>query len=146
MDTCVPEHLKVSTHKYADDCTQSERVALGKSSNMQEVLDSVKNWSDNNKINTSGDSTLEILEARYSNKLFSNKRFGHAHFLLRCAYGPRAFRVLAHLGPLQFPHLGPSALCGSFGAHVHLGLVRIKGPCAFRGLGHLGPNSKFVCH
>ena len=50
LDTFVPEHLKVSTHKYADYCTQSEHVALGKCSKMQEVMDSVKNWSDDNKM------------------------------------------------------------------------------------------------
>ena len=40
LDACVPEELEVSTHKYADDCTQSECIMNGKCSNMQEVLDS----------------------------------------------------------------------------------------------------------
>ena len=50
----------------------------------------------------------------------------HAHFLLRYAYDPRAFRGLAHLGPLRLPHLGPLALRG----------LRIWGPCAFRARPH----------
>ena len=30
LDTCVPEELEVSTHKYADDCTQSECIMKGR--------------------------------------------------------------------------------------------------------------------
>ena len=34
----------------------------------------------------------------------------HAHFLLRYVYDTRAFGILAHLGPLRFPHLGPMCI------------------------------------
>ena len=50
LDACVPEKLEISTHKYADDCTQSECIMKGECSNMQEVLDSVQNWSNVNKM------------------------------------------------------------------------------------------------
>jgi hypothetical protein len=49
LDACVPEELEISAHKYADDCTQSECIMKGERSNMQEVVDSVQNWSDTNK-------------------------------------------------------------------------------------------------
>ena len=42
LDACVPEELEGSTHKYADDCTQSECIMKGKCSNIQEVLDCSK--------------------------------------------------------------------------------------------------------
>ena len=42
LDACVPEELKGSTHKYADDCTQSECIMKGKCTSMQEDLDCSK--------------------------------------------------------------------------------------------------------
>ena len=41
LERCVPKELEVSTYKYANDCTQSERIMKGECSNMQEVLHSV---------------------------------------------------------------------------------------------------------
>ena len=60
LDACVSEELKVSTHKYADDCTQSECVIKGECSNMQEVLDCVQNWSDTNKMKLNAKKTRDM--------------------------------------------------------------------------------------
>ena len=60
LDACVPEKLEVSTYKYADDCTQSERIMKGECSNMQEVLDSVQNWSDTNKMKLNAKKTKNM--------------------------------------------------------------------------------------
>ena len=60
LDACVPEELEVSTHKYADDCTQSECIMKGKCSNMQEVLDSVQNWSNTNRMKLNAKKTKDM--------------------------------------------------------------------------------------
>ena len=60
LDACVPEKLEISTYKYADDCTQSERIMKGECSNMQEVLDSVQNWSDTNKMKLTAKKTKDM--------------------------------------------------------------------------------------
>ena len=60
LDACVPELLEVSTHKYADDCAQSECIIKGKCSNMQEVLDSVQNWSNTNKMKLNAKNTKDM--------------------------------------------------------------------------------------
>ena len=55
LDVCGPEGHQVSTHKYADDCTQSECI-------MKEsvVLDSVQNWSDTNKMKLNAKKTKDM--------------------------------------------------------------------------------------
>ena len=60
LDACVPEELEVNTHKYADDCTQSECIMKGEGSNMQEVLDSVRNWSNTNKMKLNAKKTKDM--------------------------------------------------------------------------------------
>ena len=59
LDACVPEELEGSTHKYADDCTQSDCIMTGECSNMQEVLDSVQNWSNTNKMKFNAEKTKD---------------------------------------------------------------------------------------
>ena len=60
LDASVPEDLEVSTYKYADDCTQSECIMKGESSNMQKILDSVQNWSDTNKMKLNAKKTKDM--------------------------------------------------------------------------------------
>ena len=60
LDAYVPEELEVSTHIYADDCTQSECIMKGDCSNMQEVLDSVQNWSDTNKMKVNAKKSKDM--------------------------------------------------------------------------------------
>ena len=60
LDAYVPEELEVSTHKYADDCTQSECIMKRKCSNMQKVLDSVQNWSNTNKMKLNAKKTKDM--------------------------------------------------------------------------------------
>ena len=49
-----------STHQYADDCTQSECIIKGDYSNMQEVLGSVQNCSDTNKMKLNAKKTKDM--------------------------------------------------------------------------------------
>ena len=60
LDAYLPEKLEVSAYKYADDCKQSERIMKGECSNMQEVLDSVQNWSDTNKMKLNAKKTKDM--------------------------------------------------------------------------------------
>ena len=60
LDASVPEELEVGIHKYADDCTQSECIMKAKCSNMQEVLDSVQNWSNTNKMKLNAKKTKDM--------------------------------------------------------------------------------------
>ena len=34
LDDCIPKHLSINTHKYADDCTQDETIPYGCTSNI----------------------------------------------------------------------------------------------------------------
>jgi hypothetical protein len=49
LKDCIPNHLDINTHKYADDCTQDEVIPYGSTSNMQGVLDAMNDWALRNK-------------------------------------------------------------------------------------------------
>ena len=44
LEDSVPSHLKISSCKYADDCTQYEIIQRDGYSNLQESLDAVNDW------------------------------------------------------------------------------------------------------
>ena len=46
----MPSHLKISSCKYADDCTQYEIIQRDGYSNLQESLDAVNDWAVSNKM------------------------------------------------------------------------------------------------
>ena len=46
----MPNHVKIDTCKYADDCTQYQNVERGTCSTMQEAVDGLSGWADTNKM------------------------------------------------------------------------------------------------
>ena len=44
LEDTLPEQLKVSTEKYADDCTQHQGVSGASGSNLQQSINEVNNW------------------------------------------------------------------------------------------------------
>ncbi len=50
FENSVPDHLSISTCKYADDCTQGEVIAQGTTSHMQVILDASQKWATENKM------------------------------------------------------------------------------------------------
>ncbi len=60
FENSVPDHLSISTCKYADDCTQDEVIAQGTTSHMQVVLDASQKWATENKMKINPQKTKDM--------------------------------------------------------------------------------------
>ncbi|CAB3981096.1 RNA-directed DNA polymerase from mobile element jockey [Paramuricea clavata] len=60
LEGCIPSYLDINTHKYADDCTQDEVIPYGSTSNMQEVLDTMNDWTLRNKVKLNAKKTKDM--------------------------------------------------------------------------------------
>ena len=68
LEDAVPGHLCINTNKYADDCTQYECISLNSQSNMQEMIDNVLQWANNNKMELNPKKTKDMWIC-FSNKI-----------------------------------------------------------------------------
>ena len=68
LEDAVPNHLPISTNKYADDCTEHELISLNSQGNMQEVVDEVVKWTSNNKMELNSKKTKDMWIC-FSNKI-----------------------------------------------------------------------------
>ena len=68
LEDAVPNHLPISTNKYADDCTEHELISLNSQGNMQEVVDEVVKWASNNKMELNSKKTKDMWIC-FSNKI-----------------------------------------------------------------------------
>ena len=50
LEDTLPEQLKVSTEKYADDCTQHQVASAASGSNLQQSINEVNNWATLNRM------------------------------------------------------------------------------------------------
>ena len=62
LEDSVPSHLKISSCKYADDCTQYEIIQRDGYSNLQESLDAVNDWAVSNKMQLNPKKTMISLK------------------------------------------------------------------------------------
>ena len=60
LESTLPEQLKVSTEKYADDCTQHEVVSAAFSSNLQQSINEVNNWATLNRMTINAQKTKDM--------------------------------------------------------------------------------------
>ena len=60
LEDSVPSHLKISSCKYADDCTQYEIIQRDGYSNLQESLDAVNDWAVSNKMQLNPKKTKDM--------------------------------------------------------------------------------------
>ena len=60
LEESVPQHLVVNICKYADDCTLDELVGSGKNSHVQEVLNSIGGWAQENKMSLNPEKTKDM--------------------------------------------------------------------------------------
>ena len=60
MEDALPEQLKVSTNKYADDCTQHQIVSVDSNSNLQQSINEVNNWEVLNKMAINAKKTKDM--------------------------------------------------------------------------------------
>ena len=60
LEDSVPSHLKISSCKYADDCTQYEIIQRDGYSNLQESLDAVNDWAVSNKMQLDPKKTKDM--------------------------------------------------------------------------------------
>ena len=60
LEDAVPNHLTVNTCKYADDCTQDELIYPDSQSNMQEVVDALSKWANDNKMELNAKKTKDM--------------------------------------------------------------------------------------
>ena len=56
----MPDHLKISSCKYADDCTQYEIIQQDSNSNLQQSLDAVNAWAVANKMQLNPKKTKDM--------------------------------------------------------------------------------------
>ena len=60
LEDTLPEQLKVSTEKYADDCTQQQVVSAASGSNLQQSINEVNNWATLNRMTINAKKTKDI--------------------------------------------------------------------------------------
>ena len=60
LEDALPEQLKVSTNKYADDCTQHQIVSVDSNSNLQQSINEVNNWAVLNKMAINAKKTKDM--------------------------------------------------------------------------------------
>ena len=60
IEDAVPEHLCINRNKYADDCTQHGCIPSNSQGNMQEVLNDVLKWANNNKMELNPKKTKDM--------------------------------------------------------------------------------------
>ena len=60
LEDALPEQLKVSTDKYADDCTQHQIVSVDTGSNLQQSINEVNNWAVLNKMALNAKKTKDM--------------------------------------------------------------------------------------
>ena len=60
LEDALPEQLKVSTNKYADDCTQHQIVSVDSNSNLQQSINEVNNWVVLNKMAINAKKTKDM--------------------------------------------------------------------------------------
>ncbi|CAB3997356.1 Retrovirus-related Pol poly from transposon TNT 1-94 [Paramuricea clavata] len=60
LEDALPEQLKVSTNKYADDCTQHQIVSVDFNSNLQQSINEVNNWAVLNKMAINAKKTKDM--------------------------------------------------------------------------------------
>ena len=60
LEDCIPKHLSINTHKYADDCTQGEEIPHGGTSNMQDILNKMNDWARRSKMELNPKKTKDI--------------------------------------------------------------------------------------
>ena len=60
LEESVLQHLVVNICKYADDCTLDELVGSGKDSHVQEVLNSMDGWAQENKMSLNPKKTKDM--------------------------------------------------------------------------------------
>ena len=60
LEDTLPEQLKVSTEKYADDCTQHQVVSAASGSNLQQSINEVKNWAALNRMTSNVKKTKDM--------------------------------------------------------------------------------------
>ena len=60
LEDTLPEQLKVSTEKYADDCIQHQVVGAASGSNLQQSINEVKNWATLNRMTINVKKTKDM--------------------------------------------------------------------------------------
>ena len=60
LEDSVPGHLKISSSKYADDCSQYEIVQRDGNNHLDEALDAVNDWAVSNKMQLSSKKTKDM--------------------------------------------------------------------------------------
>ena len=60
LEDTLPEQLKVSTEKYADDCTQHQVVSVASGSNLQQSINEVNNWATLNRMTINAKKTKDM--------------------------------------------------------------------------------------
>ena len=60
LEDTLPEQLKVSTEKYADDCTQHQVVSAASGSNLQKSINEINNWATLNRMTVNVKKTKDI--------------------------------------------------------------------------------------
>ena len=60
LEDTLPEQLKVSTEKYADECTQHQVVSGASGSNLQQSINEVTNWATLNRMTINAKKTKDM--------------------------------------------------------------------------------------